>query len=97
MLAEELQQYLHEHIPLSAAMAVTVESVEDEAVVLGAFTARASLEDADHWTRFTGMLSRKGRARIAVSVVLGCEGDVVGRFSGEFVALEHGNEGRSLG
>jgi thioesterase domain-containing protein len=34
--AVELEQYLHEHIPLSKAMALTVVSVDQEAVVLRA-------------------------------------------------------------
>lgn len=36
MLPGELERYIHEHIPLSQAMAVTVESVADDAVVLSA-------------------------------------------------------------
>jgi thioesterase domain-containing protein len=33
---QELQRYIHEHIPLTRAMGVTVVSIEDEALVLGA-------------------------------------------------------------
>jgi thioesterase domain-containing protein len=36
MLPAELEQYLHEHIPLSKAMAVSVVSVEQGAVILKA-------------------------------------------------------------
>lgn len=36
MLPDELEQYLHAHIPLSRAMAVSVVSVEASAVVLSA-------------------------------------------------------------
>jgi thioesterase domain-containing protein len=36
MTPSELQTYLHDHIPLSKAMAVTVVSIADDAVVLGA-------------------------------------------------------------
>lgn len=36
MLTAELERYLHEHIPLSKAMEVSVLSVEDDAVVLRA-------------------------------------------------------------
>lgn len=145
MRAEYLQNYLHKHIPLSAAMAVTVESIEADAVtlaaplapninhrdtvfggsasalamlaawsllmkrlqsegtdarlviqrnsmdfkkpIIGTFTAHAVLEKPEQWAGFTQMLARKGRARIAVPVVLECEGELVGRFAGEFVAL----------
>ena len=34
MTEEELERYLHEHIPVSAAMGLTVERVDDDAVVL---------------------------------------------------------------
>lgn len=36
MIAGELERYLHEHIPLSAAMQVSVEAAAAEGVVLGA-------------------------------------------------------------
>jgi len=145
VLAVELEQYLHEHIPLSKAMAVTVESVEQGAVVLraplapninhretvfggsasalailaawsllhtrlraegiasrlviqrntmeyeqpilGEFAARSSLEQPEHWHQFTRMLARKGKARVTVSSVLEHRGQVVGKLTGEFVAL----------
>jgi thioesterase domain-containing protein len=141
----ELKQYLHEHIPLSRAMEVSVIAVGEDAVILraplapninhretvfggsasavailaawslvhtrlrregiacriviqrntmeydqpiwGDFTARASLEQADEWQRFTRLLVQKGKARIAVTAMLEHSGRVVGRFRGEFVAL----------
>lgn len=152
LLALELEQYLHEHIPLSKAMQVSVLEVGHETVVLGAplapninhretvfggsasavatlaawallhtrlqsagttgrlviqrntmdyrlpiqgdFTARASV-DSDDWQKFLRMLARKGTARIAVSSELLHAGEVVGRFTGEFVALGAGGEGES--
>ncbi len=36
MAPEELERYLHEHIPLSRAMQVSVEKIEEDTVVLGA-------------------------------------------------------------
>jgi thioesterase domain-containing protein len=36
MSPRELEQYLHDHIPLSKAMAVSVEQAGDDGVVLGA-------------------------------------------------------------
>jgi thioesterase domain-containing protein len=141
----DLERYLHEHIPLSKAMAVAVEVVSPDEVVLraplapninhretvfggsasalailaawsllhtrlraegiasrlviqrntmayeqpilGEFTAHASLEDGAAWPTFTRMLARKGKARIAVRSALRHGGQVVGSFSGEFVAL----------
>src|SRR5690606_25980087 len=55
--------------------------------VLGYFTAHAKAPEAAQWQAFTRMLERKGLGRIAVSSVLLHEGDEVGRFEGEFVAL----------
>jgi thioesterase domain-containing protein len=143
--ADELQQYLHEHIPLSKAMEVSVVSVETDAVVLraplapninhretvfggsasalailaawcllhtrlrgegiatrlviqrntmeydlpvaGAFTARSQLEENEGWQKFTRTLARRGKARVTVLSVLEHAGQVVGRLTGEFVAL----------
>jgi thioesterase domain-containing protein len=145
MRADELRQYLHDHIPLSRAMEADVVSAEVESVtlqaplgpninhretvfggsasalailaawsllhvrlsnasvaariviqrnsmdyiepILGEFTARALLAEPDKWPQFMAMLARKGKARIAVASVLECRGQLVGRFSGEFVAL----------
>jgi len=141
----ELEHYLHAHIPLSRAMAVSAVSVGPDAVVLraplapninhretvfggsvsalailaawsllhtrlrsagiatrlviqrnaveyerpvlGTFTAQSTLASADAWPPFQRMLLRKGKARIGVAAVLHEGAQVVGRFSGEFVAL----------
>jgi thioesterase domain-containing protein len=55
--------------------------------ILGAFTARATLEHPERWRHFTTALARKGKARVSVSAVLEHLDRVVGTFSGEFVAL----------
>ena len=146
MSTAELERYLHDHIPLSRAMAVGVVSadigevvlsaplapninhrdtlfggsasaiailaawsllhtrlraegrasrlviqrntMDYEQPILGDFTARAQLQQADGWGPFTRMLARKGKARIAVQSVLEQGGQVVGRLTGEFVALD---------
>jgi len=62
-------------------------TMEYERPILGQFTARSFLERPDRWQQFTTMLARKGKARITVLSVLEHSGQVVGRFSGEFVAL----------
>ena len=51
------------------------------------FTATARLADPSAWPRFETMLRRKGRARLTVVATLECQGEDVGRFEGEFVAL----------
>ena len=146
MSPAELQQYLHEHIPLSLAMQVSVLELQPGNVVLGAplapninhrdtvfggsasalailsawsllqlrmmaaglaprlviqrntmdyelpiagaFVARSALAEPGHWTQFTHMYERKGKARIAVNATLSFEGEVAGRFNGEFVAID---------
>lgn len=148
MLPTELEQYLHAHIPLSRAMAVSVASVEPHEVVLAAplapninhretvfggsasalailaawsllhtrlrsegissrlviqrntmeyeqpilgdFTARSFLQQPAQWEQFKRLLARRGKARVAVSSVLEHAGQVVGRLTGEFVALGDG-------
>ncbi|MFL6625462.1 MAG: YiiD C-terminal domain-containing protein [Vitreoscilla sp.] len=145
MNAGELEAYLHAHIPLSAAMQVSVRAVDADGVTLaaplapninhretvfggsasavailaawsllhtrmqseglhvrlviqsntmdydkpifGAFTARSSLAEPDQWPRFMRMLARMRRARLRVNSVLESDGAVVGRLTGEFVAL----------
>ena len=145
MQAAELERYLHDHIPLSKAMCVSVVAVERDRVTLsaplapninhretvfggsasalallaawsllhtrlqsegvesrlviqrnsmeyerpipGEFTATASLAAPEQWLQFVRMLERKRKARISVHSMLEHAGQVVGRLSGEFVAL----------
>jgi thioesterase domain-containing protein len=51
------------------------------------FDAVSRVDDAADWPRFLDALRRKGRARVAVRVLLDCNGVRVGEFVGEFVAL----------
>ena len=62
-------------------------TMEYQQPIPGEFTARASLEHPARWQQFTDMLLRKGKARVTVTSVLEHAGQVVGRFTGEFVAL----------
>ena len=142
----ELERYLHDHIPLSKAMEVSVLEAGNDAVLLkaplgpninhretvfggsasalailaawsllhrrlreegihcrlviqrntmaydlpiqGDFTARAILDPQADWSLFTRMLTRKGKGRITVRSSLEYEGQQVGLFSGDFVALK---------
>jgi len=151
--AAELQSYLHEHIPLSAAMQIEVRTASTDQVALGAplgpninhretafggsmsalailsawsllhvkltadgyktrlviqrnsmgygkpvlgyFTAHARSPEPAQWKAFTRMLERKGLGRISVSSVLIYEGEDVGRFEGEFVALGSSDASRA--
>lgn len=80
------------HVKLSAGgyqtrLVIQRNSMSYEQAILGYFTARAESPSAEQWAAFTRMFERKGRARIAVSSTLLYEGQEVGRFEGEFVAL----------
>jgi len=66
--------------------------MEYEHPITGAFTARAALEHPQRWKQFTSMLMRKGKARITVLAVLEHMDQVVGRFSGQFVAFGRAGE-----
>ena len=68
--------------------------MEYEAPMAGEFAARASIEQSGRWQQFLQTLSRKGRGRITVSAVVEYEGEVAGRFTGEFVALASENIGK---
>lgn len=59
--------------------------------IAGDVIARAALPDEATWSRFLRMLQRRGRARIEVVAILEYEGNVAGRFTGEFVALAMDN------
>ncbi|POA97946.1 thioesterase [Chromobacterium sinusclupearum] len=71
----------------NATLLIQRNSMEYEQTIAGEFSARAFLADADSWPRFIKTLSRRGKARIAVTSVLEHEGAQAGRLCGEFVAL----------
>ncbi|WAR43974.1 thioesterase domain-containing protein [Methylomonas rapida] len=145
MNPQALEQYLHEHIPLSKAMQVCVLEAVPERVIVsaplapninhtesvfggsasavatlaawslvhvrlksagiasgiviqnntmsyeqpihGSFTARSFIKQPEAWDVFMRTLSRRGRARIAVSAILDYEGQPAGNFEGNFVAI----------
>lgn len=73
---------------VACQLVIQRNAMEYDLPITGAFQARAVIANPQDWPRFLLMLSRKGRARIAVTSVLECNGRPVGRFSGEFVALK---------
>jgi thioesterase domain-containing protein len=145
MKPQALEQYLHDHIPLSKAMQVSVlEAGQDRVIVSaplapninhtgsvfggsasavatlaawslvhvrlkssgiangiviqnntmsyerpihGTFTARSFIKQPEAWDVFMRTLLRRGRARIEVSAILDYEGQPVGGFEGNFVAI----------
>ncbi len=51
------------------------------------FTAEAAAPTPEKWQRFLATLLKHKRARISVQSVLNCEGQQVGKFEGDFVAI----------
>ncbi len=54
----------------------------------GTFTAHSSLANPIDWDKFTQTLQRRGRARITILSVLKYQGQDVGHFEGQFVAIK---------
>jgi thioesterase domain-containing protein len=70
-----------------ASIVIQRHSMNYQRPVYGTFAACASLAAPDEWPRFIRILTRWGKARIAVNSLLEYGGERVGRFSGEFVAF----------
>ena len=141
-----LQTYIHEHIPMTAAMQSQIDVLEQDRVVISAplapninhretvfggsastlailsawtlvhsrlkhdgiqarvviqknsmsydkpiterFEAICELPEAKDWQRFMTMLQRKGRGRIHLAAKLQCHNEIVGQFTGDFVAIK---------
>ena len=72
---------------VASRLVIQRNTMDYELPILGDFTARSSLAEPDAWPQFMRMLSRRGKGRMEVRAVLECAGQLVGRLSGEFVAL----------
>lgn len=72
---------------LPSRLVIQRNTMEFLAPIPADFTATARLADPASWPRFEQMLRRKGRARIATVATLECQGETVGEFAGEFVAV----------
>jgi thioesterase domain-containing protein len=72
---------------VSSRLVIQRNTMDYDLPIAGEFTARSFIAQPEAWPSFLRMLSRKGRARIAVSCVLEHAGRPVGRLEGEFVAL----------
>ena len=55
--------------------------------IVDAFAASSTIQDSLTWEKFVKTLTRKKRARISVAAILSCNGEHVGDFEGDFVAL----------
>ncbi|ABW29666.1 thioesterase domain-containing protein [Acaryochloris marina] len=140
-----VEQYLHEHIPISAAMAVTVSAIHPQVIlsvplqpninhrqtgfggsistlaILSAWTfvhiqlqplpkpyriviqdnsveylqpvtsdfeARCASPSPETWQRFLKILQRKGKSRIQLAAEVYAVDQLVGTFTGNYVALD---------
>ncbi len=72
---------------ISARTVIQRSRMEYDRPMTEDFEAHCRLEDPQAWDRFTGLLARRGRARLPLQATLFCAGQSVGRFEGEFVAL----------
>lgn len=72
---------------ISSRLVIQRNSMRYDLPISGTFTARSFITTENSWDGFIRMLTRKGRARIAVTSVLEYAGEVVGQLDGEFVAL----------
>lgn len=72
---------------ISSRVVIQRNTMEYYLPILGEFTARASLERSEEWSKFTRTLARRGKSRVTVTAVLEREGRAVGKLTGEFVAL----------
>jgi len=59
--------------------------------ISGTFTARSALTNPADLNKFLNILSRRGKARISISSELAYDNKIVGRFTGQFVALRVNN------
>jgi len=53
----------------------------------GDFSAEASAPPPEKWQRFLATLQKHKRARISIQSILNCNGQKVGEFEGDFVAI----------
>jgi len=72
---------------INSRVVVQRNAMRYERPITGKFFASAVIPAPTAWKKFLGILQRKDRARISVSVVLCCHGEKVGEFEGDFVAL----------
>lgn len=82
--------YLHQRLAtegVSTTLVIQRNTMEYDDPIIGEFAARAFLIESSSWSKFSKMLSRKGKARISVNSELLFDDKVAGRFQGDFVAV----------
>ncbi len=72
---------------ITCRLVIQENTVHYDKPITGEFVAVSRLESLEAWPKFLAMLRRKGKARICVAADLIFQEQVVGRFTGQFVAL----------
>ncbi len=72
---------------LISRLVISKSSMDFILPIQGEFVARAVMAQPEEWPKFLQTLIRKEKARIIVSVIIEHANQVVGRLSGEFVAM----------
>lgn len=73
---------------ITCSIVIQRNSMEYEKPIYGSFTARSYITQPEHLQLFMKTLLRRGRARVSVSSLLEHEGNMVGRFEGDFVVTK---------
>lgn len=72
---------------IKARLVIQKNTMSYDLPMPGDFTAEAATPAPEKWQRFLATLSKHKRARISIQSVLNCEGQQVGQFEGDFVAI----------
>lgn len=73
---------------ISSRVVIQRNTMNYERPIFSSFVASSTIQNSVTWEKFLRILKRKDRARITVAVTLFCDGEKVGEFEGDFVALE---------
>ncbi len=73
---------------INSRIVIQRNTINYERPILGSFVASSIIQNSATWKKFLLILKKKNRARISVAVTLLCEGEKVGVFEGDFVALD---------
>jgi len=82
LLYTRLQQY-----DIQSRLVIQRNTTIYERPIAADFNAQSMLPSADQWSKFMNTLQRRRKARITVESLVYCNGQIAGRFSGDFVAI----------
>jgi thioesterase domain-containing protein len=73
---------------IEARVVIHKNSMSYDRPITDRFSAVCELSGQKDWQRFMAMLLRKGRGRIQLQATLQCHAEIVGQFTGDFVAIK---------